>query len=125
MDEAISHIVEVDIMLVHIHVVDRLRTMVLLLDYNLNVRLNLFGILVVSHRVDLKAPHVSCKLDLDDVNRHLLSVDNVQLRGAGPSTRLLHALHEPVLSSDLAVFSPQIQRYDSMQGKLTEKDLTK
>lgn len=112
-------------MLVCIRVVDRPRTMVSLLDHNLNVRLNLFGILVVSHGVDLKAPHVSCKLDLDDVDRHLPPVDDVQLRGAGPSTRLLHAPREPVLSSDLAVFPPQIQRYDSMQGELTEEDLAK
>lgn len=112
-------------MLVYIHVVNRLHTMIPLLNHNLNVCLNLFDILVISHEVDLKAPHVSCKLDLDDVDCHLLSVDNVQLRGAGLSTLLLHALHEPVLSSDLVVFSPQIQRYDSMQSKLTEKDLMK
>ncbi|KUJ23662.1 uncharacterized protein LY89DRAFT_680370 [Mollisia scopiformis] len=45
--------------------------MVLLLGYNPNVSLNLFGILVVSPIVNLKAPNVSYKLSFNDINYYL------------------------------------------------------
>jgi hypothetical protein len=55
--------------------------MIPLLGYNLNVSLNLFGILVVSAVVsavvNLKAPNVSCKLSFDDIDRHLPPIGNV------------------------------------------------
>ena len=50
--------------------------MVPLLGHNPNVRLYLFGILVVSPVVNLKAPNVSCKLSFDDIDRHLPPVGN-------------------------------------------------
>ncbi|KUJ10587.1 uncharacterized protein LY89DRAFT_689778, partial [Mollisia scopiformis] len=44
---------------------------VLLLGHNPNVSLNLFGILVVSSIVNLKAPNVSYKLSFNDINCYL------------------------------------------------------
>ncbi|KUJ17844.1 uncharacterized protein LY89DRAFT_683837 [Mollisia scopiformis] len=51
--------------------------MVPLLGHNPNVSLNLFGILVVSPVVNLKAPNVSCKLSFNDIDRYLPLVSNV------------------------------------------------
>jgi hypothetical protein len=45
--------------------------MVPLLGYNPNISLNLFGILVVSPVLNLKAPNVSCELGLNNTDRYL------------------------------------------------------
>ena len=78
--------------------------MVPLLDYNPDISLDLFGILVISHVINLKAPDVIYKLGLSNINRHLPLVGNVQPGDARPSTRLLYTPCEPVISLDLTVF---------------------
>jgi hypothetical protein len=45
--------------------------MVPLLSHDPDVGLDLFGILVTSPVIDLKVPDINCKLNLDDINRHL------------------------------------------------------
>jgi len=76
-DKAIPHVPKVSIVLVCICPVDSPRTMVLLLGHNPNVSLNLFGILVISPVVNLKAPNISYKLSFDDIDRHLPPVGNM------------------------------------------------
>jgi hypothetical protein len=51
--------------------------MVLLLDYDLNISLDLFNILVINPVIDLKALDVNCKLSLDDINCHLLLINDI------------------------------------------------
>ena len=58
-------------MLVYIRPVNSPRTIVPLLDYNPDISLDLFGILVISHVINLKAPDVIYKLGLSNINRHL------------------------------------------------------
>ncbi len=91
-------------MLVYVHPVNSPRTIVPLLDYNLDISLDLFSILVISHVISLKAPDVSYKLGLNNIDRHLPPVGNTQPGDTRPSTRLLHTPCEPVISPDLAVF---------------------
>ena len=110
-------------MLVYIRPVDRPRTMVPLLSHGPDVSLDLFDILAISYVVDLKAPDVSYKLSLNDIDRHLSLVGDVQPGGARPSTRLLHTPCEPVVSPDLAVLPLQVRGNDGMRGRLAEEDL--
>jgi hypothetical protein len=110
--------------LVCIGAVDRPRALVPLLGHNPDISLDLFGILVVCYIVDLKAPEVSRKLGLNDTNRYLPLVGNVQPGDARPSTRLLHTPREPVVSPDLAVLPPQVRGDNGMRGRLAEEDLT-
>jgi hypothetical protein len=51
--------------------------MVLLLGYNPNISLNLFGILVVSPVLNLKVPNVSCELGLNNTNCYLPLVSDI------------------------------------------------
>jgi hypothetical protein len=51
--------------------------MVPLLDYNPDISLDLFGILVISYVINLKAPNVIYKLSLSNIDRHLPPVGNV------------------------------------------------
>jgi hypothetical protein len=64
-------------MLVCISTVNGPRAMVPLLGYNPDVGLDLFSILVTSPVIDLKAPDISCKLGLNDINRYLPLVGNM------------------------------------------------
>jgi hypothetical protein len=63
--------------LVCIGTVDGPRVMVLLLGHDPDIGLDLFGILVTSPVIDLKVPDVNYKLGLDDINRHLLLVNDM------------------------------------------------
>jgi hypothetical protein len=76
-DKTILHAPKVSIVLVCICSVDCPRTIVPLLGHNPNVSLNLFGILVVSPVLNLKAPNVSCELGLNNANRHLPLVSDM------------------------------------------------
>jgi hypothetical protein len=64
-------------MLVCIYPVNNPRIIVPLLGYNPNISLNLFGILVVSQIVNLKALNISCKLSFDDIDCYLPLVGNI------------------------------------------------
>jgi hypothetical protein len=64
-------------MLVYIRPVNSPRTMVPLLDYNPDISLDLFGILVISYVINLKAPNAIYKLSLSNIDRHLPPVGNV------------------------------------------------
>jgi hypothetical protein len=64
-------------MLVCICLVNSPRIIVLLLGYNPNISLNLFGILIVSQVVNLKVPNVNCKFSFDNINCYLLLVSNI------------------------------------------------
>jgi hypothetical protein len=109
--------------LVYICPVNRPRIVVPLLGHGPDVSLDLFGILAISHVVDLKVLDVNCKLGLDDIDRHLLPVNDVQPGDARPSTRLFHIPCEPVVNLDLAVLLPQVRRDDGIRGRLAEEDL--
>jgi hypothetical protein len=76
-DKTIPHAPKISIVLVCICSVDCPRTMVPLLGHNPNVSLNLFGILVVSPILNLKAPNVSCELGLNNTDRYLLLVGDI------------------------------------------------
>ena len=77
MDKAILYIAKVSIILVYIGVVNSPYTIVSLLSYNPDISLDLFSILIVSYIIDLKAPNISCKLSLNDINCYLLLVSNI------------------------------------------------
>jgi hypothetical protein len=64
-------------MLVYIGTVNGPRTMVPLLSYDPDISLNLFSILVTSPVIDLKAPDISYKLSLNDINRYLPLVSDI------------------------------------------------
>jgi hypothetical protein len=64
-------------MLVYIDMVNGPRAIVPLLDHNLDVGLNLFNILVTSPIINFKAPNVSYKLSLNDINYYLPLVSDV------------------------------------------------
>jgi hypothetical protein len=51
--------------------------MVPLLGHNLNINLNLFGILIISLVLNLKVPNISCELSLNNTNRYLLLVSDI------------------------------------------------
>ncbi len=110
-------------MLVCICPVNCPRTIVLLLSHGPDISLNLFSILAISHIINLKAPGISYKLSLNNINYYLLPISNMQPGDTRPSTRLLYTPCKPVISLDLAVLLPQVQGDDSMQGRLVEEDL--
>ncbi len=76
-DKAILHVTKVSIVLVYIGTVNSPRAMVPLLGHNPDIGLDLFSILVTSPVIDLKAPDISCKLGLKNINYYLLLVSNV------------------------------------------------
>jgi hypothetical protein len=76
-DKTILYAPKVSIILVCIYSVNCPRIIVPLFGYNLNISFNLFGILVVSPVLNLKAPNISCKLGLNNTNRHLLLVSDI------------------------------------------------
>jgi hypothetical protein len=76
-DKTILYVPKVSIILVCIYPVDNPRIIVLLLGYNPNISLNIFGILVVSQIVNLKAPNVSCKLSFNNINCYLPPISNI------------------------------------------------
>jgi hypothetical protein len=61
-----------------------------LLGHNLDISLDLLGVLVISRVVDLEAPNISYKLGLDDTNHYLALVSNVEPGDARLGTRLLY-----------------------------------
>jgi hypothetical protein len=76
-DKTILYIAKISIILIGISLVNRSHTIVLLFGYNLDIALDLFGILVVSYIIDLKIPNISCKLGFNDINRDLLLISNI------------------------------------------------
>jgi len=77
-------------MLVYISAVDSPRAIVPLLGHDPDVSLDLLGVLVISHVIDLEAPNISHKLGLNDVDRYLALVSNIEPGDARPGTRLLY-----------------------------------
>jgi hypothetical protein len=76
-DKAILYIAKISIILISISPVDCSRAMILLLGYNPDIALDLFGILVASYIIDFKIPNISCKLSFDNINRDLPPICNI------------------------------------------------
>ena len=77
-------------MLVYISAVNSPRTIVLLLGHDPDVSLDLLGVLAISCVIDLKVPNISHKLGLNNTNRYLALVSNVELGDTYPGIRLLY-----------------------------------
>ena len=77
MDKAILYTLKINIILVYIYPVNSPRIIVPLLNYNPNISLNLFGILIISLIINLKAPNISYKLSFNNTNYYLLLISNI------------------------------------------------
>lgn len=77
MNETILYIVKVGIILIDINMINYLYTIILLLNYNLNISLNFFSIFVISFIINFKVSDISCKLSLNNINCYLLLISNV------------------------------------------------
>jgi hypothetical protein len=76
-DKAILYITKVSIILISISPVDYSYAIVPLFGYNLDIALDFFGVLIASYIINLKAPNISYKLSLDDINRNLPLIYNI------------------------------------------------
>ena len=77
MDKAILYTLKINIILVYIYPVNSPCIIVLLLSYNPNISLNLFGILIISLIINLKAPNISYKLSFNNTNYYLLLIRDI------------------------------------------------
>ena len=77
MDKAILYTLKINIILVYIYPVNSPCIIVLLLSYNPNISLNLFGILIISLIINLKAPNISYKLSFNNTNYYLLLISDI------------------------------------------------
>jgi hypothetical protein len=63
--------------LVYISTVNGPRVIIPLLGHDLDVNLDLFNILATSPVINLKVPDINYKLGLNDINRHLLLINDI------------------------------------------------